>query len=269
MENNNIEDRKIKEAEFHDKIRSRELEKLNKEEFEYYNSNRKYYEVTRGSHKYLNDLIEKYSRGKRTLDYCCGEGDTAFIMAKAGASEAIGIDIAPESVEICKKSAEERGLSGNTKFLVMDAEKTEFPDNYFDFIVCGGVLHHLDVTRAYPELARILKKDGKIICSEPLVYNPIFQAYRRLTPQLRTEWEVNHILKKWHVYVSKNNFGKISEMRFFNLFTLVAVFFRGTFLFNPVLSIMEFVDSIILRLPGIKWWAWQIIYTLENPKDND
>ena len=64
---------------------------------------------------------------------------------------------------------------------------------------------------------------------------------------------------------SGDYFGEI-EMRFFNLFTLAAVPFRGTPLFNPLLKVFEVIDSVVLRIPGIKWLAWQCIYILKNPK---
>ncbi len=76
----------------------------------------------------------------------------------------------------------------------MDAEQLTFPDQTFDLIVCNGVLHHLDLRYAYPELARVLKPGGRILCLEALGYNPAIQLYRKLTPHLRTAWEAEHIL---------------------------------------------------------------------------
>ena len=260
------EERKSKEADFHDKIRDRELEK-DSELFEYFTSNRKYYMAARKSQELMKELVSRYSKGKIGLDYCCGEGENAIIMAESGAAKAYGIDISPYSIGVCQKKAEEGGLSGKTDFRVMDAEKLEFPDNTFDFIVCAGVLHHLDVKKVYPQLLRVLKPDGVVVCSEPLIYNPVFQYYRRSTPHLRTEWETEHILRKEDITLALDYFEEL-DMKFYNLATLAAVLFGETRFFKPALSVMEAIDSVILKIPGLRWWAWQCIYTLKRPKKN-
>jgi len=261
---NNIEQRKAIEAEFHDKLRDKELEKR-PAEFDHLTSNRKYYMAARKSQALMKELVTRYSKGKVGLDYCCGEGENAIIMAKGGAVRAYGMDISPYSIGVCKKIAEKEGLADKTDFKVMDAENLQFPDNFFDFIVCAGVLHHLDVKKAYPQLARVIKPDGIVICSEPLAYNPIFQLYRRSTPHLRTKWEMEHILTKNDVMLSLDYFRDI-EIRFFNLATLASVALRNTRIFLPVLSVLEKIDSVLLKIPGLRWLAWQSIYILKNPK---
>jgi len=112
----------------------------------------------------------------------------------------------------------------------------------------------------------VLKPNGKIICNEPLVHNPIFQLYRKLTPHLRTEWEAEHILSKRDIKLAEKYFGKVDK-KFFHLFSLVAVpLSKWPSVFNPILTILAAIDSIILRLPLVKWWAWQIIFILSEPK---
>lgn len=258
-----MEDRKHQEAKFHDILRDEKL-KDNSLEFARLTSNIKFYSITRRSQKFVNNFLIKNCSGKRVLDYCCGDGDLTIFLAENGA-EAFGIDISSVSIQKAKKRAKNKELK-NVSFLVMDAEKLKFDDNFFDLIVCSGVLHHLDIKKAYQELSRVLKPEGKMICDEPLAYNPIFQIYRRLTPHLRTKWEMEHILKEKDIKLAERYFGKI-EKRFFHLFTLLAVPFRNIpFVFNPILDFLEFIDSLILRLPLIKWWAWQIIFILSRPK---
>lgn len=257
------ENRKHEEAIFHDKVRSDDLKK-DSQKHKYLTSNLKFYSITKRSDDFLNNFLIKNCENKKTLDYCCGEGKNSFFLAENKA-EVYGIDISPVSIENSKKEAEKRRLK-NANFLVMDAEKLEFEDNFFDLIICSGVLHHLKIEKAYQELSRVLKPDGKIICDEPLAYNPIFHIYRLLTPQLRTKWEVRHILKRKDIMLGKKYFEKI-EMRFFHLFTLLAVPFRNIpIIFKPLLGLLGFIDSIILSLPLINWWAWQVIFVLSNPK---
>lgn len=256
-----IETRKQKEAEYHDKVRDEGLEE-DKCQFEEYTSNRKFYSIARKSEGYKTEFFKECA-GKKMLDFCCGDGAVTILLAEMGII-AYGFDISPVSIEIAKKKAMKKGVSQNCHFFVMDAENLEFEDSFFDFITVNGVLHHLDIDKAYREMQRVLKSGGKAICGEPLIYNPVFHLYRKLTPKLRTEWEVKHILSAKEVNLSLKYFEKIDK-RFFHLFTLLAVPLRNTKIFKPVLSICEAIDYFALSLPGIKWLAWQIIFVLSNP----
>jgi len=227
--------------------------------------NKKFYSVTKGSRDYLERwLMERISPSKKFLDYCCGEGQISIFLAENGV-DITGIDISDVSIKIAKENAIAQGLKDKPTFLVMDAENLEFNDNTFDIIICSGVLHHLDIQKAYSELARVLKDNGEIICIEPLAYNPVFQLYRKMTPQLRTEWEREHILTKREIELAKKYFNNI-EIKFFHFTTLVAVPFRNFSGFNFILEVLEKIDYILLKLPLLKWLAWQIVFILSEPK---
>lgn len=217
----------------------------------------------RKSSDFLTHKLRQYGSGKRVLAYCCGDGVLTFKMA-AYADQVVGIDISDVSIQSAREKAQQAGLN-NLTFEVMDAERTTFPDGSFDLIVASGVLHHLDLNYAYPELARLLASEGYVICGEPLIHNPVFQAYRRRTPHLRTAWETEHILSRSMVMQSLEYFEQI-ELYFFNLATLIAVPFRGLPGFNPLLSILEKIDSVLLRLPAIKWQAWMVFFILSKPR---
>jgi len=232
--------------------------------YEHLAANKKFYSITRKSKKFVNDYLTQDCLGKRTLDYCCGDGGTALFLAEHGA-KAIGVDISDMSIKNAKAKALRKKLDKQVSFYVMDAESLKFEDNYFDLIVCNGVLHHLNIKKAYPELMRVLKPEGKIICDEPLVYNPIFQLYRRMTPHLRTDWEMHHILGKKDIKLAEKYFRKV-EVEFFHLATLLAVPFRRLSGFNLILKFLEGIDSILLKTPLIKWLSWQIVFILSEPK---
>jgi SAM-dependent methyltransferase len=257
----NMEERKVLEAEFHDLLRDPALQE-NPELFAKLTSNKKWYSVARKSQEYAKEYLRKHSRGAKALDYACGDGMLTMQMAEDGA-DAIGIDIAPVSVSNAAKEAARRGIAA--KFAVMDCENLEFADNTFDLINVSGVLHHLDVNRAYSEMARVLKPTGTVFCVEALRHNPVFHAYRMLTPHLRTAYEARHILRRKDVLASREHFGRV-EWRFFHLASLMAIPFRKTPVFEPVLSALEAVDSALLKVTPIRWWAWQIAFVLSKPK---
>lgn len=258
------EPRKLLEAQFHDRLRDpalRDDPKLHAR----LTSNKKLYSITRKSTSFAEDYLHQHCRGARALDYACGDGRFSFRMAEAGA-EVIGVDISGVSVSAAARESERRGLSA--QFMVMDCERLEFPDNTFDVINVSGVLHHLDLERAYSEIARVLKPSGSVLCVEALAHNPVFHAYRKLTPHLRTEYETEHILGRRDVLAARKYFKRI-EWRFFHLASLLAVPFRNTPFFSPVLSLLEAVDSGVLSISPIRWWAWQIGFVLSEPRPID
>lgn len=259
---NQIEARKKEEIDFHNRLRSEELTK-DPGLFKYYTSNYKFYAVDRANRKFCENWLWTKCAGKKVLDYCCGDGDYSMAAARSGAS-VTGIDISDVAVHKCQERARKEVLDSKTSFLVRDAESTGFEDQSFDLIICAGVLHHLDLERAYKELARLLKPEGEIICMEALGHNPVIQWYRRLTPHLRTAYETEHILKVSDVEKAEKYFRRV-HVRFFHLATLLAVPFRNMPGFLGLLGFLEAIDSLLLRIPLVQKMAWMIIFTLEDP----
>jgi len=229
-------------------------------------ASKRFYSVARGSRRFVQGWVKERAKDKRVLDYGCGNGANAILAAQNGAS-AVGIDISPVSIKNCREDATAASVQQRTSFLVMDAESLTFDNDYFDIICASGVLHHLDIGNAYSELARVLKTDGELICVEPLAYNPVIQLYRKLTPHLRTPWEMGHILRKKDLDLAMRYFHKV-EMRFFHLATLTAIPFCRLRGFGIVLTILEKVDALLLRLPMVRWFAWQVVLVLSQPVKN-
>ncbi|MBI1977879.1 MAG: methyltransferase domain-containing protein [Candidatus Omnitrophica bacterium] len=257
-----MEARKKEEIDFHNRLRNKDLAKDPKL-FKYYTSNYKFYAVDRANRKFCEDWIRERCASKRVLDYCCGDGDYSLLAARVAATT-VGIDISDVAVHKCAERARTEGLDSKTSFHIRDAESTGFEDHAFDAIICAGVLHHLDLDRAYRELARLLAPGGEIICMEALGHNPLIQWYRRLTPHLRTAYEAKHILKMRDVHKAKKYFRKIN-VRFFHLATLLAVPFRNMPGFRGLLSFLEAVDSVLLLIPLVQKMAWMVTFTLGDP----
>ncbi len=252
--------RKDEEREFHDALRGADKTDAR------LNANKKYYDIGRSNHAFSVDRLARACKGRRVLDYCCGDGQNGLFAAAHGAAEVTGIDISPVSVQDANRKAKEQGLADRVHFEVMDAEAMTFPTGHFDVIVVAGGLHHLDLDAAYRELARVLADDGEVICGEALRHNVIIQWYRRLTPHLRTAWETEHILGRQEIMLARRYFDVVRVDRFFHLATLAAVPFRNTPFFSAVLTVLEHLDRFVLRLPGIRWQAWQGLFTLARPK---
>jgi SAM-dependent methyltransferase len=167
------------------------------------------------------------------------------------------------AIDQAARRAAAEGLPDAT-FRVMNAEDLAFPDGNFDVICGSAILHHLDLRKAFAELARTLKADGKAVFVEPLGYNPLINLYRTLTPRMRTEDE--HPLRAGDVALARRFFGRV-ETRFFTLQTLLAVPFRKTPLFGPMRKSLEAMDQALFRLvPPAGWLAWQFVLTLSMPR---
>ena len=236
-----------------------------KDVFNYHFSNTKFYSIVHSSEEYqYNWLRKKCANGVRILDFACGNGENGIYAAQCGA-EVIGIDISPEGVENANLNAKQAGLSDRCKFEVMDGENMTFPDSTFDLAVEYGALHHVDLAKAMVELNRVLKPDGEMICVEALRHNPLIHWYRKKTPHLRTQWEVEHILGIEDLEIAGKYFHNI-DVKFFHLAVLAAVPFRKTWFFKPMRAVLDKIDSILLRNETIGKYGWIMVFTMSKPK---
>ena len=233
-------------------------------EFGHHFSNMKFYSISQSSFAYRDTLLFENIQDATALDYCCGNGEVAIEMAKRGASRVIGIDISQVAIENARELANNAGVGDVCEFNVMDAENTEFEKDTFDIIHEYGALHHLDLPKAFSELSRILKPEGKLICTEALRHNPLIHYYRKRTPHLRTDWEVEHILGFPEIKSGRKYFSSFN-IRTFHLAALVAVPLRKLSFFKSILSFLDRLDRVFLFLPLLNRMAWVAVIKYEHP----
>ena len=255
-----LEDRKLKELEFHNKDRDKNLtSRLSDEVYAKLHGNKKYYRTTHLSAQYVENWIKQHSKGTIFLDYACGNGSNAINAAKWGAELAIGIDISNVSIENARRSAENSNVSKGSYFIQGDCENTRLPENCIDACICSGMLHHLDLSYAFYELRRILKTGGVILAVEALAYNPLIKVYRTLTPQMRTEWEATHILS-YKDLVFARRFFEVKEVKHWHLFSVAGVWLPFALL------LLNRVDAVVLELPFLKLMSWMFTFELHKKK---
>lgn len=254
-----LEDRKRKELEFHDRDRDRKQQvEQGSDTYDKFYGNRKYYVATNASRQYTADWIARNARGKVFLDYACGNGANAIAAAKAGAALSLGLDISPVSVQNARNDAEAAGVSANSLFFQADCENTKLPDASVDAIICSGMLHHLDLSYAFPELRRILKPGGRILAVEALDYNPAIKLYRYITPDMRTDWEKAHILSLADVRFAKRFFD-VGEVRYWHVLGIAAAHA------GRLAPLLHMADKLLTRLPLIRLMAWIFTFELKRP----
>lgn len=243
--------RRKKERDFHDRVfQDRTRQRVTE-----------YYAVVRASRKRYEAYLREHAPGKQVLEYGCGPGSYAFALAAWGA-RVVGIDISPVAIEQAQLTAWAGDLL-DIEFRVMDAESLEFAEGSFD-LVCGtGILHHLDLDRAFPEIRRVLRPGGSAIFIEPLGHNPLINRFRKATPDLRTGDE--HPLLTADLERAREFFDLI-EMRPYGLLTLAAIPFRNVPGFTGLLAVLETLDAMLFRLcPWARKHAWQAVLVLSRP----
>lgn len=220
----------------------------------------KYYAVMAPVKERFNSLVADNCSGRRLLEYGCATGGTAFEWARQGAL-VFGIDISDEAIKIANESAAGKGVG--VEFAVMNAEALEFPEKRFDVIVGTAILHHLDLNKAYSEIARVLDASGVAIFIEPMGHNPLINLYRWLTPKMRTADE--HPFKMSDIDLARRYF-KAVDVEYYNLLSLFTVPFRKWNSYSKLLGLANRADQFLFRLlPFTRRWAWMVILRLQSP----
>ena len=130
-----------------------------------------------------NRLINtiKLSPNDRLLDVATGTGDVAFGFLKKYKSSIIGLDIARNMIDIAKQKSKK--YSKDITFIVGDAEKMDFDNNYFNALTISFGFRNIgEYDIALSEFYRVLDKNGKIAIlefSKPTSkwFTPLFNFY--------------------------------------------------------------------------------------------
>src|SRR5439155_7321293 len=119
--------------------------------------------------------------GMKVLDYGCGTGENAVLLAACGA-QVTAFDLSPFSITQAKRRAEAHGLGGRIHFDTLAAGQTGYPRHSYDVVIGFAILHHLhqDLASIYGEIDRILKLDGTAYFVEPVANSALLRALRRL-----------------------------------------------------------------------------------------
>ena len=138
-------------------------------------------------------------KGKKILDAGCG--DTAKVMIalyRLGAKKLHGIDIGDEFIPVAQSSLERYDVDPGAVVL-KSASVLEIPyeSDHFDFVVCHGVLVHLnnidEVKIAFSELARVTKPGGRLYSVYGLIGGLFEDA---IIPAVRKYYRDNNDFKK-------------------------------------------------------------------------
>jgi ubiquinone/menaquinone biosynthesis C-methylase UbiE len=103
--------------------------------------------------------------GAKVLDVACGRGAVLFPAAeKVGANGHVtGIDLSESMAQETNAEIQKRGIK-QAEARAMDAEHLEFPDESFDYVLCGfSVQFFPHLAEALLEFHRVLKPNGHVV----------------------------------------------------------------------------------------------------------
>jgi demethylmenaquinone methyltransferase / 2-methoxy-6-polyprenyl-1,4-benzoquinol methylase len=123
--------------------------------------------------------------GQQALDVAGGTGDLAAGMARqVGAGGLVVLsDINAAMLAVGRDELTDRGLVGNLRYSLANAEKLPFRDSMFDCVTIGfGLRNVTDKAAALRSMTRVLKPGGQLLVlefSHPVVpgLKPLYDAY--------------------------------------------------------------------------------------------
>jgi ubiquinone/menaquinone biosynthesis C-methylase UbiE len=115
-------------------------------------------------------------KGKKILEIGCGWGSRSLDLSKR-CKHLIAIDPNSEAL----KKASELHSANNIEYKLGSAEKLEFKDKIFDFVIFTLSIHHVQTDQmatAITEAIRVTKAGGHVVFLEPAHKGTFFQAER-------------------------------------------------------------------------------------------
>jgi SAM-dependent methyltransferase len=207
----------------------------------------------------LDNMVRTLSWHKSVLEYGCADGSVGMdeLHLPDICQSLIGIDISEQAVAKATVDARKR-FYNNAAYLTMNAEAMEFSNNSFDVVFGRGILHHLDLNRAFSEIARVLKPGGFALFTEPMGHNPFLNRYRNKTPDIRTSDE--HPLLVSDFDIARTYFDDVN-VSYYGMFSIA----------SAVLGVAGWpyrlgraIDNVVLKSERIGKYAWYSLIVMQK-----
>jgi len=197
--------------------------------------------------KLIKELLGSV-KDKKCIDIGCGTGN--YLNLFNGSKESYGVDFAKERVkEAIKKNKAIKKL----KIFQADASEIPFEDEYFDIIFTREVIQHIPSAnnrkKAFNELHRLLKKEGKLIFE--------FDNKFRL---------MGADIKGWNYFIRK-----------YSPFEVISILEKKGFIIKKVYGLefellplkklgirVHFLNKLLFNAPFFKYFAHKIIIYAEK-----
>jgi len=107
--------------------------------------------------------------GDRVLDLAGGTGDIAALLSRTvgDRGQVVLTDINAAMLDVGRRRLEDRGIVGNVRYALADAERLPFADRHFDAVtIAFGLRNVTDKEAALGEMHRVLRPDGRALILE-------------------------------------------------------------------------------------------------------
>jgi ubiquinone/menaquinone biosynthesis C-methylase UbiE len=202
--------------------------------------------------------------GKRVLEIGAGIGTNALYLTGEGA-RVVAIDIAEDRLQELRQLAQRiaacDGKPRNLQVVKAAAEHLPFRTGSFDRIYSKSVMIHTSLQESVPETCRVAADDATCIFIEPRTNSPLVNLYRRtFAPQI---WRrITTYFTDREIGQFRNAYRKCDMKQFYITAFLAFTWqfaVRSPALFRMSLPPLTALDSILLRLPVSRHWAWFVV----------
>ncbi len=197
--------------------------------------------------------------GLPVLDYGCGHGMAAVVLARRGA-RVTAFDLSPGYLREASRRAQYNGTS--IEFVHADAERLPFAGGSFARVWGNAILHHLDMRRAARELHRVLQPGGIAVFCEPWGENVLLSWARRRLPYAGKERTPDEEpLCRRHLPSLREVFPAL-EIEGYQFLSMARRVLRP----GRLVSGLEWCDARLLRWsPSLSRFCRYVVLTLRKP----
>jgi demethylmenaquinone methyltransferase / 2-methoxy-6-polyprenyl-1,4-benzoquinol methylase len=122
-----------------------------------------------GQHRRWKNLLVAMAEvkpGQKALDLCCGTGDIAFALQRAGA-EVVGLDFSPAMLAVARERAQKLAVKPEMpplEFKTGDVLQIPYDPSSFDIVSIGYGLRNLESwERGLEEMVRVARPGGRLL----------------------------------------------------------------------------------------------------------
>ena len=196
--------------------------------------------------------------GKRALDYGCGHGMAAVVLARAGA-KVTAFDLSPGYVA----EAQKRAVANEVQIecIVANGEELPFPDSTFDAVWGNAIFHHLDLAKAGRELHRVLKPGGVAVFCEPWGGNPLLAFARHRLPYRGKDRTPDERPLTSRDLLPLREIFPVVELEGHQFFGMIRRVWRR----EKLCRFLDWFDCrLIKNIPGLRFWCRYAVITLRR-----
>ncbi|MEY3788484.1 MAG: hypothetical protein RIQ94_112 [Pseudomonadota bacterium] len=202
------------------------------------------YNVLRPVYEFFTEIAQP---NIKVLDYGCGAGWTALLLAKK-AAHIEAFDISEGRIAVLNKYIEHNNIQ-NLTARTADGEALPYETESFDYVFGNAILHHLRLDECLMEISRVLKPGGRAAFCEPMAHNPLINLYRYIK----------------HHYV-EDHLGTDQPLKYSDIATFQKYFskveFQESSFFRDRYSWLIPVDKYLLKVPFLKRYVCYVTVLL-------